>query len=63
MVSCKFSLKPIQSSTECPSGQHWMERCWLSVFAKCQLNDGSKDILMVFGYRSMHGVNKNDSYI
>ena len=42
-----------------------MERFWLSVFARGQLNDISKDISYVkcVGYRSIRGASKNDSYI
>ena len=34
-----------ENYAKCPSWQHWMERFWLSVFAKGQLNSISKDIL------------------
>jgi hypothetical protein len=43
--SAKKSPHHAEHYAKCPSGQHWMERFWLSVFAKGQLNNISTDIL------------------
>ena len=48
---------------KCPSWQHWMERFWLSVFAKGQLNDISKNVLSKRFWLSVYARGQKNRYL